>query len=82
MQEEWRVIEGFPEYEVSNLGRVKSLNYNHTKKEQILKPVVKQGYLAVLLFKDKKGFQFTIHRLVGKTFIENPDNKPDINHIN
>ena len=84
MEEEWRPIKGYEGlYEVSNLGRVKSLNYNHTKKEGMLKLFKdKDGYLIVNLSKDKITCRFKVHRLVGETFIPNPENKPCIDHIN
>ena len=67
-------------YQVSNLGRVKSLNYNHTKKEKILKPILINYYYSVGLCK-YGGIKHTrIHRLVAQTFIPNPDNLPCVNH--
>ena len=83
MKEEWRDIAGYEGlYQVSNFGRVKSLNYNHTiGKERILKPsITKRGYLMVVLFKNKKGKTFLIHRLVAQAFIPNPNNYPCVNH--
>ena len=78
----WKDIVGYENlYQVSNLGRVKSLNYLQKGKEQILKGFkVTSGYLAVNLSKDGKSKTHTIHRLVAKTFIENPDNLPQVNH--
>lgn len=81
--EVWRDI---PEYEglyqVSNLGRVKNLNNFHTKMEKILKPTLHpKGYLRVALFKNRKPKFFSVHRLVAVSFIENPENKDCINHI-
>ena len=65
----WKKIEGYENYEVSNLGNVKSLNYNHTGKEQILKAgKTKQGYLYVILHKNGKRKKYLIHRLVYETF--------------
>ncbi len=82
MIEIWKPIRGYEGYEVSNLGRIKSLNYNHTGCEKILKPVNDgKGYLKVFLFKNGKRKNFQIHRLVAQTFIPNPDNKPCVNHI-
>ena len=70
-------------YQVSNFGRVKSLNYMHTGKEHILKlNKTKFGYLLVCLYKDGKKKWFAVHRLVASTFIENPENLPCVNHRN
>lgn len=83
MEEQWKDIIGYEElYQISNLGRVKSLNYNHTGKEQILKlHKDKGGYLRVDLCKDGKVKNCLIHRLVGNAFIPNDDIfKTQINH--
>jgi len=68
----WKVIKEADKYEVSNYGRIKKI-----KTGKIIKGSEHKGYR---LFKTK-GFQKTIHRLVGQYFIENPNNKPYINHI-
>ena len=61
-------------YQVSNCGRVKSLNYNHTGKEKILKTgTYKSGYLYVVLYKNNKRKHFSIHRLVAEAFLEIPE---------
>lgn len=77
-------IEGYEGlYQVSNLGRVKSLNYWRTKKERILKPRYNcSGYLHVTLCIDHIQKNHRIHRLVCNAFLTNPDNKETINHIN
>lgn len=82
MREIWKDIKDYEGlYQVSNLGRVKSLNYKHTGKEIIMRPVKKaNGYLEVSLCKDGKVKKFYIHRLVASAFIENPDNLPEVNH--
>lgn len=79
--EEWRPIKGYEgKYEVSDCGRVKSYC---RKKPIILKPIQdSHGYLRVPLCKNGKEKRFFVHRLVAIAFIENPDNKPQVNHIN
>lgn len=69
-------------YQVSNWGRVKSLGNGGTHKtSRILKPVKsKKGYLQVLLYKNGKRKMCKIHRLVAETFLENPENLPEVNH--
>jgi hypothetical protein len=84
MKEIFKDIQGFEGlYQVSNLGNVKSLNYNHTGKEKILKPAKNnKGYLMVNLYKEGKQKTCKIHRLVAQSFIENPQNLPQVNHKN
>ncbi len=84
--EEWKSLDflGYPNYEVSNFGKVKSMNYNRTGKEKILKQSKNRwGYLYVTLSKDNKQKKFTIHRLVALAFIpnDNPTDKNQINHL-
>lgn len=82
MKEEWQDIAGYEGlYQVSNLGRVKSLNYKRTGKEIILVPGNCRGYLFVTLYKNGKVKSYYLHRLVGQAFLENPDNSPEVNHI-
>ena len=77
--EHWKSIAGYEGlYEVSDLGRVKSLKFG---KEKILKPrETHGGYLKVALCKDGKVEQSKIHRLVAKAFIQNPNNLDTVNH--
>lgn len=87
MLEIWKDIEGFEgHYQVSNFGRIKSLSRksgNTIKKERILKPRDHtHGYSEVSLGKDMKFKNKFVHRLVAIAFIPNPDNKPQVNHIN
>ena len=81
----WRTAiydgEFYDNYKVSNLGRVKSLNYNHTGKERVLKPGKDtNGYSIVILSKNKETKLCLVHRLVATAFLDNPENKPYINH--
>lgn len=81
----WKNIENYEGiYQVSNKGRVKSLNYLRTGKERILKsaPYDKYGHQQVQLCKNCVRTFKTVHRLVAEAFIPNPDNKPCIDHIN
>lgn len=81
MEEIYKDIEGYEGlYQVSNLGNVKSLKNNKTKKEKILKPAIRNGYKKVDLRKNKTKKTYSIHRLVAQAFIENPNNYPCINH--
>lgn len=80
--EEWKNIDGFEGYQVSNFGRVKSLANNKSRKEKILKTKKRNnGYLEVSLNKDGKQYFRLIHRLVCAAFVKNPDNLPQVNHI-
>ena len=68
-------------YKVSNLGRILSLNYRRTGKAELMKPAEDtNGYLKVTLCKNKKEKNCLVHRLVVETFLENPENKPQVNH--
>lgn len=87
----WRPIKGYEtEYMVSNLGRVKSLyrevNCGKGKSivnEKYLTPHTNAfGYLTINLSKRSKTKSYLIHRLVAQAFIPNPENKPEVDHIN
>lgn len=84
-EEIWKDIEGYEgKYQVSNLGRVKSLSNNKTKKEKILKPRKdKDGYLLVTLCKNGKNKTYKVHRLVVENFMGKPLDKDyySVNHI-
>ena len=81
MEEEWRVIEGYENYSVSNLGNVRN-----DKRGNILKGILLKtggGYLKVFLYdNDICGKHKLIHRLVAIAFLPNPNNLPEVDHIN
>ena len=84
--EKWKDIERYEGlYQVSNLGRVKSLSrrdrLNRVIQEKILKlRSDKKGYLLVNLYKEGKRKTYKVHRLVAQAFIPNPEDKPEVNH--
>lgn len=90
MQSEiWKDVPGFPGYQVSNSGRVRSLprtvkRGNHTMNISgaILRFGTSMGYSFVNLRKDGKTISVKVHKLVGLVFVENPKNRPEIDHIN
>ncbi len=76
--EEWRQVEFGHHYQVSNLGRVRSM-CGHPK---FLKPsIFRSGHRKVVLSDTPKTKHMLIHRLVAKAFVPNPDGKSDVNHI-
>lgn len=83
-KEIWKPITNYEFlYEVSNLGNIKSLFYKTTRKERILKPYANsKGYNQVRLCSNGKNTKYLVHRLVAFAFINNIENKPQINHIN
>lgn len=80
MQELWKVIEEYPDYEVSNQGRVRRLRGQ--KGAHLMKAMKNdRGYPQVRLTMLPKRATADIHRLVGKAFVANTLNKACINHI-
>ena len=92
----WKDIENFEGlYQISNLGRVKSANRvvhvedpkNHRKYDKHFPECIKttnldtKGYVMVTLKKNGKTSRYRIHRLVANAFIPNPNNLPQVNHI-
>lgn len=90
MEEIWKDIEGYEDlYQVSNMGRIKSLERykeNHGKLQKVEEKIKtmnikNSGYQFVQLYKNNKYKNLMVHRLVAQAFIPNVDNKPQINHI-
>jgi len=84
MTEQWRPIDGYPNYEVSNQGRVQILSVKGKPCKRIVNSQANNvGYLSVVLKAGTNDWKRVyIHRLVALAFIPNPDNKPTIDHIN
>ena len=90
MIEEWRDIKGYEGlYQVSNHGNVKRIEHIDTHCRQgsrVIKEYKKKashdgkGYLFVILSKENKKVARRVHRLVAETFIDNPNNYPQVNH--
>lgn len=80
---EWRDIEGYEgKYVVSESGQIASLKYRNSDKFKLLKQAPNsRGYLAVCLYKDGKKKTKPVHRLTATAFKDNPDNKPQVHHI-
>ncbi|MEX0596564.1 MAG: HNH endonuclease [Candidatus Paceibacterota bacterium] len=80
----WKKIPEFNLYEASDQGFIKTFNWKNKGIERIMKPSLDgSGYLrTMLLGDDKKFYTIKVHRIIGITFIDNPENKPQINHKN
>lgn len=82
-QEIWKDVCGYEGlYQVSNIGNVRSLNYRVVRGRinELSRGLSKTGYYVVVLCRDKKQTTVHVHRLVAEAFIDNPDNKPVVNH--
>ena len=87
MYEIWKPIIGYEEiYEISNIGRIRRIcSKQGSAKGKILKTSYndnRNDYYSVDLRKDGVAKTCSVHRLVAQTFIPNPENKPEVNHIN
>lgn len=91
--EVWKDIKDYERYQISNYGRIRrkatmrNVGIKNVSKvfreEKILKPLkLTKGYLGIVLYSDNvKAKTFKIHRLVALSFIPNPNNLPQVNHI-
>jgi hypothetical protein len=77
--EEWKQIDGYVDYQVSSLGRVRSLKFG---KQRILAPRKNtDGYFCIVTCMNGRQTSHRIHRLVASVFISNPENLPQVDHI-
>ena len=78
MMEEWRAVPGYEGlYDVSNKGNVRNVRRNKLLRLQ----KTNNGYIRVVLSKNRIKTGFQVHRLVALTFLPNPDNLPQVNHL-
>ena len=76
MEEIWKIIKEFPNYEVSNLGRIKNI-----RKDKLMTiSVRKNGYCVVKLSDNGTAKECKVHRLVAKAFVPNPNKLFFVNH--
>lgn len=89
VSERWMSVKSFEKlYEVSNLGRVRSLDRvtshwlggQRLQRGKVLRPRIVKGYCHVTLQDKPRIVQISVHRLVAEAFITNPDAKPFVNH--
>ena len=82
MGEVWKQIEGTDgRYEVSNTGKIRSTNYlGHGSTKELSLCQDQKGYLRVRIYKGKCRVTVKVHREVAKAFVDNPSNKPEVNH--
>lgn len=79
MEEIWKEVPSYSNYEVSNFGRLKSKNYNKTKYERIMKPLKSnEGYINYILAKDGYAKTYKAHILIGIVFLGYIPNKGNI----
>nr|QBK85291.1 MAG: HNH endonuclease [Iridovirus LCIVAC01] len=76
-KEEWRTISENKKYEVSNLGQIR----NKKTKRILKKYITDNGYERIGLSLQNRQKQHHIHRLVALAFILNPNDFPEVNHL-
>lgn len=78
----WADVKGYNgKYQVSTLGNVRSYMRCKNNSPKIIKGEIIQGYRRVILRKNNIGKSFSVHRLVAECFVDNPNNKPEVNHV-
>lgn len=75
----WKTIKDFEDYEISEDGEVKSHKHNRTI--ILKKRISPDGYVWYILTRNGKAYTKRANRLVAEAFIDNPENKPTVNHL-
>lgn len=73
----WKKINGFENYSISSEGRIRNDKRNSLKSQR----VNSNGYSITSIYNEGEASTFRVHRLVAEAFIDNPYNKPEINHL-
>lgn len=87
MKEIWKDVKGYEGlYKVSNLGNIKRILFINNKvikkQDKLLKPQInKRNRIYITLYKEGKKKNCIVHRLIAEAFIPNPNNYPEVNHI-
>lgn len=80
----WKKIKGTDgQYEVSSEGKVRSRNYlGHGRTQELALAKDQKGYYRIRIYQNEERRTCKVHRLVAEAFIPNPENRPEVNHIN
>ena len=79
--EEWRDVADYEAlYQVSNYGRIKSFQHNYPRIIRVDEQ--SKGYLQIRLHRNRSSKNFGVHILVARAFIDNPEEKPEVDHRN
>lgn len=74
----WKQIDGYENYYISDFGEVRNAATGKIKSKTLNK---RNGYYYVDLYKGNKRQKFPIHRLVATAFVDNPENRPTVDHV-
>ena len=77
MQEIWKDVPNFENYQISNLGNV----FSKKRNKQLYISHNDKGYCYAQFYKNGKGYHLRLHRIVANLFLPNPNNLPEVNHI-